>query len=312
MPSPKQLKIGIAIAVVCIVILLIAIFVVMAFKKWGPKTGTFAGFSAKYRGIDSYQNVDPLVNFFYQNRELRKSVESGQLSIENVYIIYKSFYNNKNLQNVPMPIMKEVENLVKYMEVGKDFSSIQSPDAKTLVMGITNMDRLLTQFLESLSLTKDTVGGTNTAQEKLHNDYMSVNNISSGYVQQAMEASGVTVGASSERMASKIDSDIREEIGLQLQIGQSDVLRYMQSADEYQNKLSGDMKNTGLSAAEYYSKHDKRFPGSYERNVVLDEPITMPDKNYKNPSVPRPGIIGKIADDPYHYDVHAKNFIRSY
>lgn len=298
----------IAAIVVAVIVIIIIIVVIMLVKN----KSTFAGFAAKYRGIDSYQNVDPIANFYYQNRELRKRAEMGTITIEEAYYIYKSFYNNPNVQNVPVDIMNEVQRIVMFIESGRDFTIPETTDFKTLMMAIINMDRLLVQYLDSLKLSKNTLGGTDPHQEKVYNDYLKVNSLGTGYIEGVLDAIDVAgLNGNDTNRARKMAQDIKEEIGIQLQMGQSDPVRYNQYTYDYSNKISEPgMFASGKSAEELY--RDKRFPGTYERKILRDEPTIAPDKDYKDPNVPRPGIIGRVADDPYHYDIHAKNFVRSF
>lgn len=307
MEGKKPLIIGVAVLGIIIAIIILVILVVV-FKKYFPSSGNFAGFCAKLRGLDSYMDVDPLANFFFQNRELRKKLEMGTIQIDEVYYIYKSFVNHPKLQNVPVDILREAAVMVSFMESSRDFTIPDTTDFRTLGMAIIGMDRLLVTYLDSLKIGKNKVGGTDSNQEKVFNDYQRVNSLGTGYVEGVLNNIDIDgYYGPDKKAAQKMKEDISEQIGLQLQMDRADPLKY-----EYQNSLSDNMDRSGKykTAQELYI--DKRFPGTAERRQIRDEPIYKPEKDYKDPNVPRPGIIGKIADVPYHYDIHAKNYVRSY
>jgi hypothetical protein len=304
-------KAVIALIVVVVIILLI-VGGVLLFKHFWPSSGAFAGFASKYRGLDPYMNVDPLVKFYYANRELRTKFEMGTIIIDEVYYIYKQFINSPSIENVPVSVMSEAAKTVQFMESGREFYSPESVDFKPLGLAIVNMDRMLTSYLDSLKYSKNKVGGTDSQQEKLYSDYLKVGNTGSGYID------GVLNGVELESFygndtgrAQAAKEDLVEQIGLQLQLTQADPVRYMQNEHAYENKLSESMHGGKMqSAAEKYV--DKRFPGTFERRQISDEPSFKYEKDPKDPNVPRLGIIGKVPDVPYHYDVHAKNYVRSF
>jgi hypothetical protein len=304
---------SITLGVVIVLSLIIFMVIYLIFKKVMSPSGTFAGFGTKYRGLDSGLNVDPLVAFFYQNRELRKKVDTGTVQIDEVYFTYKSFINKSDLQNVPVDIMKEATAMVMLMESGRDFTSPETTSFRSLGMAITGMDRLVVTYLESLKIAKNKVGGTDPNQEKVFQDYMKVNTVNTGYVEGVLNAVDMDGFCGNDsNAAERMKSDLREQVGLQLQMDRADPIRYEQSQYDYQNGLSDSMAHSGKmkTAGELYK--DKRFPGTAERRQIRDEPTYPSEKDYKDPNVPRPGIIGKVADVPYHYDVHAKNYTRSF
>ncbi len=295
-------------ALVALVVIALLIFVVF---KMLPQSGTFAGFGAKYRGLDPYMNVDPLVRFYYANRELRKKVETGTVIIDEVYFIYKQFINSPHLENVPVDVMKEATNAVAFMESGRDFSIPESVDFKPLGMAIIGMDRLLSTYLDGLKLSKSTVGGTDPNKEKVYSDYLKVASLNTGYIDGILNNVDIDqIYGDDKKRAQEVKDDLIEQVGINLQLTQADPVRYAQNEYEYQNKLADNMSGKYKSAKEMYI--DKRFPGTFERRQIRDEPTYKPEKDYKDPNVPRPGIIGKVADNPYHYDVHAKNYVRSF
>jgi len=309
MPSGKAIGIGV------IAIIIIAVFVIIGYfilKKIWPTSGEFAGFASKYRGLDPYMDVDPLVKFYYANRELRKKFEMGTIIIDEVYFIYKQFLNSPDVQNVPVSIMSETAKTVQFMESGREFYSPESVDFKPLGLAITNMDRLLTSYLDSLKYSKNKVGGTDSQQEKLYSDYLKVGTVGSGYIDGVLN--GIELDSyfgNDTKRSQEAKEDLVEQIGLQLQLTQADPVRYAQNEHDYDNKLSESMHGGKMqSAAEKYI--DKRFPGTFERRQITDEPAFRYEKDPKDPNVPRLGIIGKVPDVPYHYDVHAKNYIRSF
>lgn len=302
------LGIGLAFAFVVVVL-----FVLIAVLGVSPNSGSFAGFGERgYRSLDPGISVHPLVEFYYKNRELRKQVETGVAQIESVYITYKSFVNAQGLEQVPKAIMLEAAKMVSFMEDGRDFTIPDTNDFKSLGMAIISMDRLLVSYLDSLKVSKDKLGGTDPAQERIHQDYMRVGSLGTGYIDNVLNNIDIDgMYGDDTKGAERVKADIREQIGIQLQMGQSDPLRYAESDYSYQNSLNDGMSTKGMiSAREKYK--DRRFPGTFERRQILDEPVYKPEKDYKDPNVPRPGIIGKIADVPYHYDIYAKNYIRSF
>lgn len=305
----KKPLIGVAIALVVIVIIVvILIIIVFLIKKFMPKTGTFAGF----RGMSPYMNVDPLVKFYFENRELRKKVDMGTIQIDETYLVYKSFINSPGLQNVPIDILREATTLVAFMESGREFSSPETPDFKPLGMGIINMDRLLVTYLDSLKISKNKVGGTDSSQEKVFHDYMRVNSIGTGYLEGALSAIDVDGFYGSDvRSANTMKEQMTEEIGIQLQYGNADPIRYEQDAHEYENSLADHMGKSGTVKPPNFGKIDRRFPGTSERRQIRDEPTYPVEKNFKAPNVPRPGMIGRVSDNPYHYDTHAHNYVRT-
>lgn len=308
--TPCKKTIGIIIVVV-LIILLVGAAIILIWKKW-PSSGAFAGFASKYRGLDPYMDVDPMVKFYYANRELRKKFETGTIIIDEVYFIYKQFLNAPNIENVPVSIMSEVAKAVQFMESGREFYSAESVDFKPLGLAITNMDRLLTTYLDSLKYSKNKVGGTDSQQEKLYSDYLKVGTIGNGYIDGVIN--GIELDSyfgNDSRRAKEAKEDLVEQIGLQMQMTQADPVRYMQNENAYGDKLSESMGGGKMmSAAEKYV--DKRFPGTFERRQITDEPAFKYEKDPKDPNVPRLGIIGKVPDVPYHYDVHAKNYVRSF
>lgn len=297
---------------VLVALLIIALVVFVAYKML-PKSGAFAGFASKYRGIDPYMNVDPIVRFYYANRELRKKVETGTIIIDELYFIYKQFINSTNLENVPVSIIQEATRMVAFMESGRDFSIPESVDFKPLGMAVIGMDRLLSTYLDSLKIAKNKVGGTDPNQEKVYDDYMRVASLNNGYIDGILSSIDIDqIYGDDKKRAQEVRDDLVEQVGLQLQLTQADPVRYAQNEYEYQNNLSENMnKNSKFKSAKELYK-DRRFPGTFERRQIRDEPTYKPEKDYKDPNVPRPGIIGKVADNPYHYDVHAKNYVRSF
>ena len=302
--------IGYGIAIVIVVILIVFVGGLVLYSL--PKSGAFAGFTSKYRGLDPYLDVDPIVRFFYANRELRKKVETGTVIIDEVYFIYKQFVNSPNLENVPIDILKEASRMTAFMESGRDFSGPESVDFRPLGQGIIGMDRLLSTYLDSLKLTKNKVGGTDPNEEKVYSDFIKIGGLRGGYIDGVLGSLDIDqMYGNDTKRAREVKEDLVEQVGLQLQLTQADPVRYEQNEYEYQNNLAEGLNKDGKfkSAGTLYI--DKRFPGTFERRQIRDEPTYQPDKNYKDPNVPRPGIIGRVSDNPYHYDIHAKNYIRS-
>lgn len=304
-------KTHIGIAVGAIVIISIFLFIVLfVIFRMTPNSGTFAGFGEKgYRSLGPGIDVHPIVEFYYKNRELRKKIQEGTAQIEAIYITYKSFVNADGLDQVPTEIMKYAMTAVSFMEQGGDFSIPDTPEFRRLGMFIVNMDRTIVSYLDSLKFSKSKVGGTDPNQERVYNDYIKVGSVKSGIADNMIENLEIDKFFGDDtRKAEEFKDTMREQIGLQLQMGQSDPLRYAENDFSYQENLNSNMK--GMSAGEKY--RDKRFPGTYERRQISDGPIRPLEKNYRDPNVPRLGIIGRTADVPYEYDVHAKNFVRSY
>lgn len=274
------------IFVAVLILLLVGVSLLIWWMK-KPSTGNFAGFASKYRGYDPYMNVDPLVKFYYANRELRTKFESGTIIIDEVYFIYKQFLNSSNLENVPIPIMSEVAKTVQFMESGREFYSPESVDFKPLGLALINMDRMLVSFLDSLKYSKNKVGGTDSQQEKLYSDYLKVGTIGNGYIEGVSKAVELdSFYGNDTKRAKEAKEDLVEQIGLQLQMTQADPIRYAQNEYAYGDKLNESMGGGKMqSAAEKYI--DRRFPGTYERRQITDEPAFKYEKDPKDPNVPR-------------------------
>lgn len=296
-----------------VVVIVFIIFIVLYFVFFGKK-GTFATFGDKaYRGISSYKNVTPFVNFYKQNQQIRDRWEFGTLQISEVYIPYKKFYNSKNVEDVPVVIMEEIGNAVAFMESGQDFTNLSTEPFQRLGITIINMDRLMTQYFESLSISKDKMGGRDINASKSFDDYVKVNQQENGFIKTFLDSAMLEHYATNDKNAAKFREDVTSDLVMSSLMNSTDPRANHMMENDYQNYW--DDKHAGSrykSAKAVYDSIDKRFPGTFERRVLDDEPFPTYEKDPKDPNVPRPGIIGRVSDQPYAYDIYAKNYIRSF
>jgi hypothetical protein len=306
-------KIGVA-AIIIVVIIIIVLFLFWLAKKYLPMSGSFAGFGAEYKNIGPYADVDPFVRFMVQNGLLADEYRAGTITIDKVSVVYGDFLSRVKagqVDNAPMKIVKEVQGIMGYIATGQDFTIISAEPFRLVGQAIINIDRLCKAYASQLPFYKDKVGGTDPNTSKIYDDYIKANEAKDGYIQQFLNSAQLEEFATNSSKAAKYKEDVTEDLVISSMLDNVDP----RDNKEHQYQEFWDDKHSGgshLSSKMVYDKIDKRYPGTYDRRILEDEPYSEYEKDPKDPNVPRPGIIGKVADEPYHYDRRAGVWYRQY
>jgi hypothetical protein len=311
-------KIVVGIIVAIIVIIFLAIILYFGIKAYRSSQSTASKFSggfnsgSKYRGISSYKDVGKFVNFVYQNQILRSMYESGAIDSGDVYTVYKEFYNSGEFECVPEELIKNVKDLLDFMETGRDFRA-KSPDMVKVGMAIINIDRSNTEFFNNLPKIVSTRNGSNPAYKKILDDYNKITTVSDGYYKSILANSRITDMASNDKTAALMEEAVKEDVLYQGVYGNGKFLN--QIAYDYQDSQDSALAKTGAhrSARDYYSMLNKKFPGIPYKSIITDDEELMPAADdVRDPNIPHYGIMGKVPDVPYTNDIYAGAITRRY
>lgn len=315
MDSKKILKYsGIFVAVLVIIIVICILIYIIATKVW-PKTGTFAGFAA-YKNLASYSEADrdPFAAFCSANALLADEYGRGTLTIDKVSMVYFKFLSAAeagHADNAPVEIVKNIQDLVGYIGTAQDFTSPLGEGMTNVGMGVLNIHRRCQNYMNQLPLFKDKLGGSDPAATKLHNDYINSGKPRDGYINQFLDTAKVEEYSSNTSKAAQYREDVATDLAISSMLDNTDPRNVMREHDyqEYWDNKHAGTKH--LAPKQVYEKIDKKYPGTYDRRYLEDDPYTPWEKNPKDPNVPRPGIIGKVPDYPYHYDLQNGIYTRT-
>lgn len=295
--------VGVGVLVVILVIAII-IFVIWLAMKYLPISGTFAGFASEYKNIGPYENVDPFVRFMVQNGLLADEYRAGTITIDKVSVVYGDFLKmvkEGKVDNAPIKIVKQVQKVIGYMATGQDFTVVTAEPFRLVGQAIINIDRLCKVYASQLPYYKDKVGGSDPNVSKVYDDYIRVNQAKDGRVQQFLNSAQLEEFATNSSKAAKYREDATEDLVISSMLDNVDPRddKSHQYQDYWDDKHTG---GTHISSKAVYDKMDKRYPGTYDRKILADDDYSPYEKDPKDPNVPRPGILGRVADEPYHHD----------
>lgn len=305
MEGKQILKYGVIAVIIVAIVILLLVVVVYLWRKFGPTIGSFAGFGAEYKNIGSYQDLDPFIEFVAKNRYLAEEFNTGTLTIDKVSVVYGDFLTQVRegkVDNAPLSIVEAAQKVMGYMATGQDFTSVKNEPFILVGQGIVNIDRLCQTYLHNLRLHKDKVGGTDPNAAKLYDDYIKSNRAKEGYVQQFLNNAQVEEFSSNPTQAEKYRQDVSEDLVFSSMLNNTDPREKMREYDYQDHWDDVHARTKHMAPKQVYDRIDKRYPGPYDRRFLDDEPYSPYDKDAKDPNVPRPGILGKVADEPYHYD----------
>lgn len=315
MDSKKLLKYSGVFLIAVVVIIIIAILLYIIATRLLPKTGKFAGFAA-YKNLASYSEADrdPFAAFCSANALLADEYGRGTLTIDKVSVVYLRFLSSAEkgkADNAPVKIVEEIQKLVGYIGTGQDFTSPLGEGMIYVGMGVLNIHRLCQSYMNQLPLFKDKLGGSDPAATKLHNDYIQAGKPRDGYISQFLDTARVEEYSSNTTKAAQYREDVATDLVISSMLDNTDPRNTMREGNyqEYWDDKHSGTKH--MAPKQVYDRIDKRYPGTFDRRILEDDPYTPYEKNPKDPNVPRLGIIGKVPDYPYHYDLQNGVYTRT-
>lgn len=315
MDTKKLLKYSTIALVAVIVLLFIVIVVYIIYKKVLPTTGKFAGFSA-YKNLASYSDADkdPFAKFYTQNKLLADEFRTGSLTIDKVTIVYSEFLDaahNGKADNAPVTIVEQIQDLFGFIATGQDFTTVKTEAMVMVGQGIISINRLCDSYFSQLPMFKNKLGGTDAAASKLYDDYIKAGTPRDGQIQEYLTHARVEDYSSNDATAARYRQDIAEDLVISSALDNTDPRNVMREGDyqEYWDTKHAGTKHESPKAV--YDRIDKRYPGTYDRRYLDDEPYAPWEESPKDPNVPRPGIIGRVPDIQYHYDRQAGIYHRN-
>jgi len=307
MSTIKDRKVLMSIVLV-IVVILVLLFIICSIGcavksyKSSPFVSGYTGGYKKYCDSDK----DALIKLYECNRDLiMKTRTNKKVDIRDVRKVYVEFVNNCDPSRCPEDVYRKAKEIIAYIDVGVDFSTINTVDFKTVRVYIQNMQRFLRHFLDSVNMISRTVSGTSDPYyEHLANQYVSCNQIDS------------------YETFLKDQCDLHGEIGEQIindQISSNYLYNNYQDLSKNQDWIDNNTP-VGVTALEYKIRDGKApaFNGNIyewrrpETDQIYDDPLVdYRDNKDIDMRFPQPGLSGREFDSPSISDYRGRNYVSS-
>ena len=243
-------------------------------------------------GFTDLNILEPIVRYQIENRKV-KEMYLTQLNVDvgEVVRVYKRFIERPQ-GDTPRHIYDSAVLIYQFLHAGGDFRN-RSDDTNMLADFLINMDKTLTDYLNSKYFTADRLDGEDTKDRKIL-DQFTTSHMDDAYEAFLENASG---GASDMQ-------DIREDMSAYLLTADFPISRYVESIDMDPSIVDG------KSVAQSYDERGLRnriasrpYPGGTNPRVISEDDPLPRNKydTYKDYNVPKPGVLsGKVHDIDSH------------
>lgn len=279
------LFLGVLIALFLVILLVLGIY------HFAKKPFTVQKFKS---GFQDLSTLDPVVRFHLENRKAKEMyVTELNVDVGEVVRIYKRFIDTAK-GDTPMHIYNSAVEIYEFLHAGGDFRN-RSDDTNMLADYLINMDKTLTDYLNSKYFTAERLDGKDNTDSKMLDQY-TANQIDSAYAKYINDA-----GANSD------EADIREDMSAYLNAADFPISRYVESLEMTPDIVGETAKSVNQSYAESGLRNriaNRPYPGGTNPRVISeDDPL--PRNKYdihKDYAVPKPGLLNGITRD---IDSHA-------
>jgi hypothetical protein len=271
-------------ALAVLVVLIIIGVIIYSMSSFSSSTQKFKS------GFQDLNTLEPIVRFHIENRKV-KEMYLTQLNVDiaEVVRVYKRFIDRPQ-GDTPRHIYNSAVEIYEFLHAGGNFRN-RSDDTNKLASYLINMDKTLTDYLNSKYFTADRLDGKYTKDSKILDEFTS-GQIDDAYAEYLENASG---GASDMQ-------DIREDMSTYLNAADFPISRYVES-------LEMDPGVVDAGAQSVQAAYDSRglrnrianrpYPGSTNPRVISeDDPLPRNQYDtHKDYNVPSPGVLsGKVRD----------------
>lgn len=285
MPNKGFIFLGALVALVVVFVVLVGIYYAVG------QNFTTQKFKS---GFTDLNNLEPIVRFQIENRKV-KEMYLTQLNVDvgEVVRVYKRFIE-KPQGDTPRHIYDSAVEIYQFLHAGGDFRN-RSDDTNMLADYLINMDKTLTDYLNSKYFTADRLDGKDTKDRKILDQFTS-SHIDDAYEEFLENASG---GASDLQ-------DIKEDMSAYLLTADFPISRYVESLEMDPMIMDSNAKSVNASYEERGLRNriaNRPYPGGTNPRVISEDDPLPRNKydTYKDYNVPKPGVLsGKVHDIDSH------------
>jgi hypothetical protein len=246
--------------------------------------------SQKFKsGFSDLGKLEPIVRFHIENRKV-KEMYLTQLNVDvgEVERSYKRFIDNAD-GDTPRHIYDSAVEIYNYLGSGGDFRN-RSDDTNQLTDYLINMDKTLTDYLNSKYFTADRLNGGGGKDRKTLDQYTAMSS-DSNYSQYLSDVVG----------GNQTLKDIQEDMHAYLNTADFPISRYVESL-EMTPDIVGDSKSYVQAATDAGIRvkfGGRPYVGSTNPlQIAEDDPLPRNKfDTYKDYNIPKPGVLSGQAHD---------------